>query len=214
MAFGPGTMLAGHRGMRINSSLGTALLSIALSLVTACTDPVDSTTIGESRATIAAALTCYDFSSFAGSFVVGDVVAAANATITLHRFQWDNGIWTAGGVASVVASSFAAGTPINELSLNNIMVRVTPDAPAAGARYLYAYLGGNVNFGVNGDFRNVGDLSALDGTVVGGCDISVTRVNFAGGYRGEVEIVPQAGVAIERFGVGGQEFYIDDVCHW
>lgn len=112
----------------------------------------------------------------------------------------------------MVNSNHAAGTPTKELNLNNIMVRVTPDIPAAGAHYRYADLGGNVNLGVNGDFRNVADLILLDGTVVGGCDISVTKVNFFGGHRGEVEITPQAGVTIERFGVGGQEFYIDDVC--
>jgi hypothetical protein len=40
-------------------------------------------------------------------------------------------------------------------------------------------------------------------------------VNFGpGGWhqRGEVEITPQDGVTIEKFGVGGQELYIDDVC--
>lgn len=194
--------------MRINSLLGAVSLNLALSLVTACTDPVEPTATHES-----AVSTCYNFSSFAGSFAVGDVVAAAGATISFTQFQWSNGMWTAGGTASVVTSTFAGGTPVNELNLNNIMVRVTPDTPSTGASYRYADLGGNVNFGVNGDFRNVADINTLDGTVVGGCDITVTRTNFLGGYRGIVEITPQPGVAIERFGVGGQEFYIDDVCH-
>jgi len=194
--------------MRINSLLGAVSLNLALSLVTACTDPIEPTATHES-----AVSTCYNFSSFAGSFAVGDVVAAADATISFIPFHWSNGMWTAGGTASVVASSFAGGTPVNELNLNNIMVRVTPDTPSIGASYRYADLGGNVNFGVNGDFRNVADINTLDGTVVGGCDITVTRTNFLGGYRGIVEITPQPGVTIERFGAGGQEFYIDDVCH-
>jgi hypothetical protein len=199
--------------MRINSLLAAISLDVALSLVTGCTDPVEPATGREAAMIALPAPTCYNFSSFAGSFGVGDVVNTADATISFHQFQWDNGMWTAGGVASVVASSFAAGTPVNELNLNNIMVRVTPDIPSTGASYRYADLGGNVNFGVNGDFRNVANLDALDGTVVGGCNISVTRTNFLGGHRGVVTIAPQAGVTIERFGVGGQEFYIDDVCH-
>jgi len=43
-------------------------------------------------------------------------------------------------------------------------------------------------------------------------DAPGTRTNIPGGYRGIVEINPQLGVMIDRFGVGGQEFYVDDVC--
>jgi hypothetical protein len=195
--------------MHNKSFLGAVSLNLALSLFTACTDPSEPTTATHESAVS----TCYNFSSLTGSFMVGDVVAATGATINLQQFQWSNGMWTAGGVATVFASTIAGGTPVNELNVNNIFVRVTPDTPSAGVTYRYADLGGNINFGVNGDFRNVADISALDGTVVGGCDIMVTRMNFSGGYRGFVEINPQPGVMIERFGVGGQEFYIDDVCH-
>lgn len=198
--------------MRIQSFLGAVSLNLALSLVAGCTDPVEPTT-DESAAAVAVPSTCYNFSSFAGSFAVGDVVPAAAATIDFLPFQWSNGMWTNGGIASVVASNFAAGTLVNELDLNNIMARVTPNTPSVGVSYRYADLGGNVNFAVNGDFRNVADLNALNGTVVGGCAISVTRVNFAGGYRGIVQITPPPGASIARFAVGGQEFFIDDVCH-
>ena len=195
--------------MRINSFLGVLTLNLGLSLVTACTDPIEPTTATHESAVT----TCYNFSSFAGTFAVGDVVMPAGATINFQQFQWANGMWTAGGSASVVATTWAGGTPVNELNLNNILMRVTPNTPSNGVNYRYADLGGNVNFGVNGDFRNVGDLNTLDGTVVGGCDIMVTRMNFPGGYRGIVEIMPQPGVMIERFSVGGQEFFVDDVCY-
>jgi hypothetical protein len=165
--------------------------------------------------TATATTECYNFSSLASgsAYVVGDTVNAANATIELTRFQWDDGIWTDEGIATVVPSTNAGGTAPHELNLNNIMVRVIPDIAGTRARYRYVDFGGNVNFGVNGDFRNVGNLIELDGTVVGGCDISVTEVGVLGGVLGTVVITPQAGVTIERFGVGGQEFYIDDVCH-
>jgi hypothetical protein len=38
-------------------------------------------------------------------------------------------------------------------------------------------------------------------------------MNFPGGCRGLVEIDPQPGVMIDRFSVGGQEFFVDDICH-
>jgi hypothetical protein len=200
--------------MRINSMLGGLSLTLVLSLVTGCTDPIDPA-IDEDVvvAAVAVPTTCYNFSALAGTFTVGDVVVAAAATLDFFPFQWSNGIWTAGGMASVVTSSFAGGTPVNEVNLNNINVRVTPNNPSPGASYRYADLGGNVNFGVNGDFRNVADLNMLNGAVVGGCNITVTRMNFAGGYRGIVEINPQPGMMIDRFSVGGQEFFVDDVCH-
>ena len=165
--------------------------------------------------TALAANAIYNFTSLASgtTYVVGDVVNAADATIELTRFQWDDGTWTAAGIATVVTSTTAAGSPTKELNLNNIMVRVIPDTPATSATYKYADLGGNVNLGVNGDHRNVGDLIALDGTVVGNCDITVTQVAIAGGHRGVVTITPQAGFDIDMFGVGGQEFYVDDVRH-
>lgn len=195
--------------MRTNSLLGALTLNLALPFVAACTDPIQPTTASHESAVT----TCYNFSSFAGTFAVGDVVAATGATINFQQFQWSNGMWTAGGSASVVASTWAGGTPVNELNLNNILMRVTPNTPSNGVNYRYADLGGNVNFGVNGDFRNVLDLDTLDGAVVGGCNIMVTRMNFPGGYRGIVEIMPQPGVMVDRFSVGGQEFFVDDVCH-
>ena len=194
--------------MHSKSFLGVVSLNVGLSLFTGCTDPIEPATAAHESAVS----TCYNFSSFAGTFMVGDVVAATGATINFQQFQWSNGMWTAGGFGQVVASSVADGTPVNELDLNNIFMRVTPTTPSAGATYRYADLGGNVNFGVNGDFRNVADISTLDGTVIGGCDIMVTRTNIPGGYRGIVEINPLPGVMIDRFGVGGQEFFVDDVC--
>jgi hypothetical protein len=166
--------------------------------------------------TALAASAVYDFSSLAAgsTYHVGDIVNAADATIELTQFQWDDGTtWTAGGVATVVSSTNAAGSATKELNLNNIMVRVIPDTPAVSARLKYAWFGGNVNLGVNGDHHNELEPMDLDGIVAGGCDITVTQVNIMGGYRGVITITPQAGNDIERFGVGGQEFYVDDVRH-
>lgn len=159
----------------------------------------------------------YNFSSLptGSAYAVGDVVNAIDATIEFKQFQRSDNTWTANGGAEVEMSTYANGSPTKELNLTNIMVRVIPGTPAVSAQYKYADLdlsaNGNVNLGVNGDHRNVEQLIMLNGTVVGGCDISVTEVVIAGGQRGVVTITPQAGNTIQMFGVGGQEFYIDDV---
>lgn len=167
-----------------------------------------------------AAEACYDFEFLnAGTaYTVGSVIVGADAEIRLARFRWDNGQWTADGVATVVESTNAEGSAQNELNLNNIVTRIFPDVGATRAEFVYADFGGNVNFGVNGDFRNVANLAALDGSLVGGCRVSVTSGDIldAGvvvGTRGDVIVEPEQVATIDVFSVGGQEFYVDDVCH-
>jgi hypothetical protein len=166
-------------------------------------------------ATALAANAIYNFTSLAAgtTYTVGDVIAAANATIELTQFQWSDGTWTAGGIATVVSSTNAAGSAPRELNLNNINVRVIPNNPATSATFKYAWFGGNVNLGVNGNLSNVLEPMLWNGIVLGSASVTVTQVNIAGGYRGTVTITPQVGTTIERFGTGGQEYYIDDVRH-
>lgn len=160
----------------------------------------------------AAATYLYTFSNMpAGtSFVFGDSLTPNGATIEFKKFQWSGGTWFSGGVATIVPSNHAGGVA-NELNLNNINVRIIPDTPAITAGYKYADFGGNVNLGVNGDLRNVNNLIDVNGDVVGGCDVIVTEFPMLGGVFGEVEILCPDPVVIDMFGVGGQEFFIDDV---
>ncbi|MGH1347915.1 MAG: hypothetical protein ACRBN8_40545 [Nannocystales bacterium] len=162
--------------------------------------------------TAAAASYFYPFTSLtAGTqYVVGDSLTPAGSTVEFKQFQWWNGTWTATGFAEVDLSARAGGFA-HELELNNINVRVTPDTPAVFASYRYAYLGGNVNIGVNGDLRNVSRPIFVNGDVVGGCDVTVTENAIPGGFNGSVEIDCPAGTEIDMFGVGGQEFWIDNV---
>ncbi|MGH1343773.1 MAG: hypothetical protein ACRBN8_19610 [Nannocystales bacterium] len=163
--------------------------------------------------TAAAATYCYDLSGPAvgTTYAVGDSLTPTGATAEFKRFQWDSGTWFAGGSAEIVANN-AAGGVASELNLNNINLRIIPDTPAYTASYKYADFGGNMNLGVNGDLRNTNDLMTVDGTVVGGCDVEVTQTNFVGLQVGEVEIICAAPEEIEMFGIGGQEFFVDDIC--
>ena len=104
-----------------------------------------------------------------------------------------------------------AGGVADEMNLNNINMRIIPDTPSIYASYKYADFGGNVNLGVNGELRNTNDLVDVDGDVVGGCDISVSETALPWGVQGEVDIDCPAGTTIEKFGFGGQEFFVDDI---
>ncbi len=164
--------------------------------------------------TAAAASYCYDLSGPAvgTEYFVGDSLTPNGSTIQFTQFQWDNGQWYADGVARIVNSDNAGGVA-SEINLNNINLRVVPNSPGYTASYKYAHFGGNINLGVNGFLRNTYDLSTLDGTVVGGCDVEVTQTVVNPSLRtGEVEIICPAPVLLEKFGIGGQEFFVDDIC--
>jgi hypothetical protein len=159
----------------------------------------------------------YNFSSLVAgtTYHFGDIVPTLNATIEVLKFQWIDGTWFAGGEAKVVTSSYANGSAPHELNLNNINVRVIPNIPATSASFKFGWLGGNVNLGVNGILSNVIEPNLWNGIVLGGATVTVT-INqvFASGYNGTVTITPLAGNSLERFGTGGQEYFIDDVRHY
>jgi len=177
--------------------------------------------LGVLGAGTAQASDCYDFEALpAGtSFVVGNVINAVDATIDLVGYRpFGGGPPVLGGSATVVSSTLAGGSATQELELNNIVTRVTPNTGAIEVTLLYADYGGEVNFGINGDVRRIADLADLDGLVVGNAGVFVTEVpivvgGLVVGVQGELTAIPLVGSTIDAVGIGGQEFYIDDMCH-
>ncbi len=156
---------------------------------------------------------CNDFENASGTWLFGDVITTPNIEVHMSKLQLSDGTWWAYGDAMIVSSNNAGGTSIQELSLENIVARVYPNNPATHVEFLYSDKGGNVNLGINGDFRNVNDPADLNGLIIGGCEVFVTGIPiFGGDSQGTVEITPLVGTTINVFGVGGQEFYIDDIC--
>jgi len=68
-------------------------------------------------------------------------------------------------------------------------------------------MGGFENISVNGSPMFTGDISAVPGSL-GGAAVSVSSTPAAGGKTG---LVTLAG-AIQKLRVGGQEFWINNVC--
>lgn len=164
----------------------------------------------------ASAQTCYDFEGSAPgtSWSFGDVMTYPDTTVSLNGFQNAGGAWIQIGTATVVQSNYAGGTSNQELEVDRVNVRSFPHQPAsASVSFRYADRGGNVNLGVNGDFRNVADLVDLDGQLIGGCLVQVTESSIAGDLVGEVSITPDSVMAVAVFGFGGQNLFVDDVCH-
>lgn len=110
------------------------------------------------------------------------------------------------GFAQIGNAGNACGSG-REIWLNNINDLIDFGGPVDWLVLNYADLGGNVNVGVNGDCRNVENLSDLNGTTVGGAEFWAVDYGTPGQSCGTLYVVG----LIESFGIGGQEFFIDNI---
>jgi hypothetical protein len=153
---------------------------------------------------------CLDFerANPGASFAVADTFVLADRDIEFWPFLSDAPSWSFGGHAHVDVSNNAAGTASQELRLTNIVMRNIFASSPQFVTFAYADLGGNVNLSINGAFRGAQDLSDLDGLVIGGVFVTVSRTDFFGGHLGEVVLAGP----VASFSMGGSEFWVDDIC--
>ncbi len=140
-------------------------------------------------------------------FAVGQTFYTSGTNLAVERFQWANGSWTTDGKARIDAGTRAGGTG-REINANNVNLRFKFDYPLKKITLKFAELGGNNNVMVNGDFRNVGNLVALNGTTLGGAAVTVTATQQGNNWRGVIVLDG----AIREFSIGGQELWLDDIC--
>jgi hypothetical protein len=168
---------------------------------------------GMMKTASAVSLECMEFETFPPNVPhpVGTTYTHNDLYSELVSFQWDDGTWFSGGNATAVTSNNAYGSG-QEVNLNNINLRYIFDVDQPYiVIFRYADAGienGNINLGINGILSNTQDLSDLDGMNIGGVDVIVTRHDEPSIHHGTVTLIGR----IERFGVGGQEFWVDDVC--
>ena len=149
---------------------------------------------------------CVEFETLVPGTVyrVADSFSEAGIDVRLLPFEWSGGSAYHDGRADIGLAGQAGGSGL-ELEANNILVEFDlGDTQLATLRF--AELGGNVNLVVNGDARNVHNLSSLNGNTVGGAFVTV--VNGFGNDSGTIRLEG----AIESLAIGGQEFWLDDIC--
>jgi hypothetical protein len=145
---------------------------------------------------------------------VGDTVALPGSTMSFRSYQLPNGVWTNMGAADINGLPLQArGGGVQELHTNNINVRFVPGQPLKSARFRFGWYGGNNNLNINGVHVNLASILAANGMVIGNVQVSITldANQPAGGRVGTLRMVPLPGFNIQRFYVGGQEFFIDNV---
>lgn len=153
------------------------------------------------------ALGCLDFEdlTLGTTYSVADTVTTSGVSVDLQPFTLGNGSTTSNGFAEVEDQIRAGGSGL-DLELNNVFASFDFGTPVDGLTLGFGEHGGNLNIEINGDFRNFDNLVEIDGTTVAGVDVAV--VNGSGNDQGSLTLTGE----IAALALGGQEFWIDDVC--
>jgi hypothetical protein len=141
------------------------------------------------------------------TFHVGDIIKTSGTNIVVEKFQWGNGNWTTSGKAVVDTRNYSTGSG-NDLNTNNVNLRFLFSYPVEKISFKFGELGGNNNIKVNNDFKNVQNLVSLNGTTIGGAQVTVNAIQQGNKQYGNMTIEGN----INNFSIGGQELWIDDVC--
>ena len=142
------------------------------------------------------------------TYNVGDMITASGTDIAVEQFEWGDGNWTSSGSANVDTRNYSQGSG-NDLNARNVNLRFLFDYPIDKITLKFGELGGNNNIKVNDDFQNVRDLVSLNGTMLGGVQVTVNAIQQGNNWYGKMTLDGN----INNFSIGGQELYLDDVCH-
>ncbi len=143
---------------------------------------------------------------------VGPLPPHPAGNVSLRGFRWLPSGGTMAGFSTIVVSNYTAGSPVQEMNLNNISLAVAPTVGTMVASFAYADFGGNVNLWVNGVLSNTADLSGAPASMAG-VNVNITRIAMFGYHFGTVTLDGTAtNTVLSSFGVGGQEFFVDEVC--
>jgi hypothetical protein len=181
-----------------------SVLAGALALGSCASGRRGDTHAGESAPALPPGTRCVDFDHQApgATFPVGGSFTDNGVKLAVQRFQWETSAWATIGKASIETAKQGGG---NVLRCDNVNVSFAFGA-ASGLDLKFVERGGNLNLTVNRDFRNVANLSDLNGATVGGASVTVT-----GGSGDGIGTLSLRG-AIDSFAIGGQGLWIDDVC--
>lgn len=152
---------------------------------------------------------CVRFSDLSpdATYYVGDVISTSGGDLAVERFQLAGAGWTSSGSAEVDTANHARGSG-NDLNTRGVNVRFRFDYPLDGITLKFGELGGRNNIQVNSDFRNVQNLINLNGTTIGGVQVTVNAVQEGSNWYGRMALDG----TINDFLIGGEELWLDDIC--
>ncbi len=138
------------------------------------------------------------------TFRVSDVIASSGYELEFAPFYFRDGRRYEDGKA-VVYNDRDAGGSGNDILLGNTNMQIHLKEPVECLSAAVANYGGNLNIEINGEFVNFDNWVDIHGAVIGGVEVTVT-----GGQDSPGRLILRG--TIEKFIIGGQEFFIDDIC--
>ena len=153
---------------------------------------------------------CLNFTDMtpADVYQVGDTITTSGTNIVVEKFQWSNDIWTSSGTVKVDTSNHARGSGI-DINSRNANLHFQFNYPLNEITFKFGELGGNINITVNDDFRNIQDIVSLNGTMIGGVQVTITSYQQGNNWYGEMILTG----TINDFIIGGQELWLYYICH-
>lgn len=130
--------------------------------------------------------------------------------MSVHDFRYVGGGMTLNwGRIELPPVAFGSGQTLRANNINFEFDFTGLGAPVSRVTFDYLDLGGSEDLSVNGQPVPIyaGELTAAP-SPMGGATVAVTSVAVPGGKRGTVTVTGN----IERIRVGGQEFWLDNVC--
>lgn len=159
---------------------------------------------------------CIDFESLAlgEEFNVGDIFVDSGVIIHVLPFQWESSSWTTEGYARVYDGGYA-GVSGKEMNLNNVNLGLQFSSTLRGLSLNFGEYGGNLNIQINDEFKNFQYFDDINGTTIGGVNISI--INGSGDEKGRIILSGEMNTFKFQekdftFLIGGQELWIDHVC--
>jgi hypothetical protein len=152
-------------------------------------------------------------------YAVSDGFVSSGATIEVLPFQWGDGTWTDGGYARVEGATPIGtnqGMQVNNTNLSfNFGIQYVP---LNNITLDFCNQGGNVNVIYNNNVLNVTDLPSQNGAVINGVTVTLAMIDdqcgslTLDGPMNEFTFQPVDQAWQVVFAIGGQEFFIDNVC--
>ena len=148
---------------------------------------------------------CVDFEdpTLGTVYNVGDTFMDSGVNIEVEEYYWYGGGSTTDGTATIQNGGEAGGSG-QDINCNNVNLAFYFSYPLDGLTLLYGYSGGDLNININGVLEKSLDPASIPSPIDG---VNVVNIDFGAG-KGMLALSG----AISSFAIGGQEFWVDDVC--
>jgi hypothetical protein len=138
------------------------------------------------------------------------VLVEDDIPVVVHEFLWTTGGTFGTGRIDPAFSGFGFSQVCGTNNMNLMFYFTNLGFPATSVSLEFADLGGYENISVNGQPVFVGELTAAPSAIAPGVFMQVTVSPVTGGQRGRLALIGP----VDSLLIGGQEFWMDNVCAW